>query len=49
MKKLNKAQLKSLSQYLNTIAASWFTIGVITTIVAQQVDLGKALVLAIAA
>lgn len=30
MKKLNQAQLKALSDFANTVAAAWFTAGVIS-------------------
>lgn len=46
MRKLKPGQLKALSEFLNTIAAAWFTAGVISPLFIKPENLTKALVLA---
>jgi len=46
MKKLRQSQLKALSEFLNTIAAAWFSAGVISPLFIKPENLIKALILA---
>jgi hypothetical protein len=46
MKKLRPSQLKALSEFLNTIAAAWFSAGVISPLFIKPENLIKALILA---
>lgn len=47
MPKLRQSQLKGLSEFLNTIAAAWFTAGVIGPLFVRNDDFGKTLLLAV--
>ena len=42
--KLRPAQRKTLSDFLNTIAAAWFTAGVISPLFIQTENIGKSVV-----
>lgn len=49
-KKLSTEQKKVLSDFLNTIAAAWFTIGIISPVLSKPksfLDVGESLVLGI--
>lgn len=43
--KLRSVQRKALSDFLNTIAAAWFTAGVISPLFIQTENIGKTVVL----
>jgi len=44
MKNLNSAQLKSLSQFFNTIAAAWFSAGIISPFFTKPLFLSNYLI-----
>lgn len=46
MKNLTPSQLKTLSEFLNTVAAAWFTAGVISPIFVKPEDLSTTINLA---
>lgn len=49
MQNLTASQLKALSEFLNTIAAAWFTAGVISPFFLKPEDFSRALILGFAA
>lgn len=49
MKNLTPSQLKSLSEFLNTLAAAWFSAGVISPFFIKSEDFVKTLALGLVA
>jgi len=49
MKELKPSQLKALSEFLNTIAAAWFSAGIISPIFVKPENFPTTLVLALVA
>lgn len=49
MRNLKPGQLKALSEFLNTVAAAWFTAGIIAPIFIELKDISKTIVLGLVA
>ncbi len=49
MNHLTSSQLKSLSEFLNTLAATWFSAGIISPFFIKNEDLVKTIALGLAA